>query len=316
MEGNKFQANKQNILEAQARLKAFIRETPLLQSSFHSELHLKAESLQVTGSFKVRAAFNQILLLSEERRRQGLVTSSSGNFAQAAAYAAKQLGLSAKIVMMKSAHPLKVERTKAWGAEVVPCEDRFEARDQKVAEIERGEGRTVIYPYDHPDAVYGNATAALEIFSQFPGASHLVVPVSGGGLIAGIALAAKLASKSIQVWGVQPAGSNAAYLSFQAGRPVSIDRAETMADGLTATKPGSLTFPLIQAYVDHVVTVGEETILQAVRHHFYEEKLVVEPSGAVPMAAVLEGKVPLEKTVLVLSGGNLHPEYLREPSST
>ncbi len=306
---------KSDLLEkAERTLHGIARHTPILHSSLADGLFFKAENLQLTGSFKVRPAYNQMAALSSQERRRGIVTSSSGNFAQGAAFAAGRLGASIKIVMMRSCNPLKVERTRKLGGEVVFCPDRFEARRETVARIARDEGRTVVHPYDHPLAVAGNGTIAREILGQFPEVEHIAVPISGGGLIGGIAWAAKLQKPSMKIWGVQPSGSNATFLSFRSGQRQAIERAETIADGLKVTQPGEITFPLIQRYVDEIVTVGEDTILKAVGDLLWEEHLVVEPSGAVTLAAVQEGKIPVEKTVCVLSGGNIAPEVLRRVS--
>lgn len=279
----------------------------MLPSQTEAEIFHKAESLQMTGSFKIRPALNQLLTLSPEDRNRGVVTSSSGNFAQGVAYAAHILGISAKIVMMRSSNPLKVERTRRWGGTVVFCGNRFEARAEKVREIERGEDRTSIHPFDHVHAIEGNATLGLEIVEQLPDLEQVVVPISGGGLISGVAFAVKSIRPAARVIGVQPQGSNATFRSFREGKAVSIEKADTLADGLTVTRPGKLTFPLIRHWVDDVVTVSEESIRRAVRHYLIEEKLVVEPSGAVPLAALLEGKIERRKTVVVISGGNLDP---------
>ena len=306
--------NIQQVLAARERLSGVIKETPLLQSAFHTELYFKTENLQVTGSFKIRAAFNQIAQLSVSERKGGVVTSSSGNFAQGVAYASKRLGVSATVVMMESSSPSKVERTQKMGAKVVFCENRFEAREEKVAEIQESEGRSPIHPYDHLSVVAGNGTITLEILEHFPEVENIVIPISGGGLISGVSFAAKTRKPEARMWGIQPRGSNATYLSFQARKIVSIDKAQTMADGLQVTRPGEVTFPMIRDYVDAVEVVEEESILCAVSHFLIEEKLVVEPSGAVGLAAVLEGKIPLSKTVLVLSGGNISPDLLRQAS--
>lgn len=310
--GAKFQINSEAIAEARRLLKPYLRLTPVLPSGLDPYLLYKTENLQVTGSFKVRTAFSQLLRLPADEARRGIVTSSSGNFALATAYAANRLGLSTKIVMMKSSNPVKIARTKRYGGGVVLCENRFEARAEAVAEIVRTEGRTEIAPYDHPFAVLGSTTLAAEIVEQSPEVENIVVPVSGGGLIAGIAAGAKLLRPGIKVYGVQPKGSNATYLSFEARDYRSIDKAHTVADGLMVTRPGKITFPLILQFVDDVVTVCEAAILQAVCHLHEEERLVVEPSGAVPLAAVMEGKVPRKNTVLVLSGGNIAPDVLRQ----
>ena len=302
--------NRGEFMEARERLSTVARVTPLIRSKLDSGLHFKAENLQVTGSFKIRAAYNQMVQLDQEQRDRGIVTSSSGNFAQAVAYAARMLGLSAKIVMMENSNPMKVTGTRRWGGEVVFCESRFEARDRTVERIRQEDGRSTVHPYDHSAAVAGNGTAGMEILEQLDQVENVVVPISGGGLISGIAMAVKERKPSVKVWGVQPRGSNATYRSFQEKEPVALDRADTVADGLTVTRPGSLTFPLILRYVDGVEMVEEDSILYSVGHLMGEEKLVVEPSGAVPLAAVLEGKVPLRNTVLVLSGGNMGQEIM------
>ncbi|MFB3903950.1 MAG: threonine/serine dehydratase [Acidobacteriota bacterium] len=313
--GPKFQIDREAVSETRTLLEPYLRLTPVLASGFDPQVVYKAESLQVTGSFKIRTAFSQLLRLSPAEARWGIVTSSSGNFALATAYAANQLGLSVKVVMMESSNPVKVARTRRYGGEVVLCADRFEARTETVAQIVRSEGRTEIAPYDHPFAVLGSATIAAEIVDQYPDVANIVVPVSGGGLIAGIAAAVKLLRAGVRVWGVQPKGSNATYLSFQVRDYRGIERAHTVADGLMVTRPGKVTFPLILQYVDDVVTVCEAAILQAVSHLHEEDRLVVEPSGAVPLAAALEGKVPRKNTVLVLSGGNIAPAVLRQALS-
>ena len=299
-----------DVRDAEKRLVPYVRRTPVLQSVQWPKIFFKAESLQPTGSFKVRAAFNQMLLLSESERRRGVVTSSSGNFAQATAYAGHLLGISTKIVMMESANPIKIAGTHRWGGEIVFCEDRFEARQEDVTRVQQVEKRTLIHPFDHPAGVAGNGTAALEILEQCPDVQDVVVPVSGGGLLAAVAFTMKSIRPSARVWGVQSRGANAAYLSFQQGRLCSIDRADTIADGLTVTRPGDWTFPLIQAYTDQIVQVTEESIRQAVQLLWNEEKLVVEPSGAAGLAAVLEGQIEGPQTLLILSGGNLSPEFV------
>ncbi|RPI21527.1 MAG: threonine/serine dehydratase [Acidobacteria bacterium] len=308
----KFQIDTTAIAEARKLLAPYIRTTPVLPSTFDSNVFLKAETLQVTGSFKVRTAFSQLLHLSAEAASRGIVTTSSGNFAIATAYAGHRLRVSTRIVMMRSANPVKMARTKRWGGEIAPCDDRFEARAEVLAEIVRNEGRTEIAPYDHPHAVLGSTTLGAEIVEQFPEVENIAVPISGGGLIAGVAVGAKTLKPRVRVWGVQPDGSNATYLSFKVRDYRQIDKARTIADGLGVTKPGQVTFPLILQYVDDVVTVSEAAILEAVRHLHEEERLVVEPSGAVTLAAVMHADIPRRNTVLVLSGGNIAPEVLKQ----
>jgi len=284
--------------------------TPVIPSRSIRGVYYKAESLQLTGSFKLRTAYNQIAGLTPEQTERGIVTSSSGNFAQGAAYAASLRRIPATIVMMESSNPVKVQKTRQFGAKVVFCEDRFEARQEMVDRIREEEGRTEIFPYDSENAVAGNGTVGLEILDQFQRVKHVVVPVSGGGLISGVALALKSLKPDTRIWGVQPENSNATFLSFQKGEPVPIEKAETVADGLQVIRPGRITFSLIRQYVDDIITVKESAILEAVRHFALEEKLIVEPSGAVTLAAELEGKVPADNTLCILSGGNIDPRLL------
>ncbi len=305
-----FQLHLEDFVAVQHRFRDLLRITPTLPSLSIPEIFFKAENLQLTGSFKVRTAFNQVDLLSSEGRQRGVVASSSGNFAQALGYACRTRGVSAKIVMMPSASPLKVQRTSRQLAEVVFCEDRFPARAEKVEQISREEGRVALHPYDTVAGIAGNGTIGLEILQQFPQVKNVVVPVSGGGLIAGIAHAIKLVRPDVQVWGVQPKLANSGFLSYLQKMIVSIDKARSIADGLAATRPGAHTFPLIVKYVDGFEQVEEDSILAAVKWFLEEERLVVEPAGAVPLAAVFEEKVPAEDTVLVTSGGNVSPELL------
>lgn len=300
----------EKILEAQRKLRGIASLTPVIVSNHFQGLFYKAENLQKTGSFKIRAAYNQVVSLSVEELNRGIVTSSSGNFAQGAACAASLMNTSAKIVMMSNSNPIKVRKTREMGGEVIFCENRFEARQEMVNKIKESENRTEIHPYDTESVVAGNGTIGLEILDQLPGVQNVVIPISGGGLISGIAFAIKSLKPAVKIWGVQPLLSNATYRSFQEGRPISIEKARTIADGLQVTSPGKITFPLVQKYVDDIVTVEEETILQAVKDLILDEKLVVEPSGAVPLAAQIEGKVPSNNTVCVLSGGNIDPRVI------
>ena len=294
------------------RMTPYVRQTPLLPSGLASGLYLKAENLQHTQSFKVRAAAGQILSLSQASRSMGLVTSSSGNFGQAAAFVCNQLEIPLTVVMERTSNPHKIALTKDWGAKVVFCESHPGARQQMVHEIGGELDRTEIHPYDHQNAVLGNASLGLEIFEQLPQIQNIIVPISGGGLISGIAHGLKIVAPNAKVWGVQPEGANAAYLSFQSGKVCELERIETLADGLRAHSPGTLNFKMIQAYVDEIRLVSEESILDSVKSLLHFEKLLVEPSGAITVAAVVDGTVPADGTVAVLSGGNIDPALLLE----
>ncbi len=300
----------QMLREARELLSQYIKQTPILPSHSVPGLWLKAENLQITGSFKIRTALNQLLRLTREQREKGIVTSSSGNFAGGVSYASSILGISAKIVMMESSNPAKVEKVLRYGAEISFCGNSFRERQDRVKEIEESEKRTVIYPFDHTDAIMGGATVGLEIIEQCRQVKQVIVPVSGGGLISGIALSFKLLDPRISVIGVQPEGSNATALSYQQKKRITLEQSNTIADGLTVTEPGKVTLPLIRELVDEMVTVSEESIRQATSQLIFQEKLLAEPAGAVPLAAVLEAKVPLQNSVAVISGGNISPEFL------
>ena len=310
MPNNEFRLSR--LKEVRERLRPLVVRTPCLPSSHFAGLYHKAENLQITGSFKIRTAFSQMLRLTPDERQAGVVASSSGNFAQGVAAVAARLGISSKVVMMENSHPLKVERARTLGAEVVFCANQIEARERVTKEIQRREGRSLLHPFDHIQALYGNGSIGLEILEQVPRVRLVVTPISGGGLIGGVSAALKMLRPSVKVWGVQPKGSNATYLSFRKNRRCSVAKAQTIADGLRVTRPGALPFAMIQRFVDRVVVVEEESILKAVRHYFEQARLVVEPSGAVPLAAVMENQVPTDKTVLLVSGGNLEPSLLSE----
>jgi threonine dehydratase len=306
----KFQLDPDEVAGAREHLYPHIRVTPILRSTYDPEVVFKAENLQVTGSFKIRSALMQTLSLAEEAARRGLVTSGCGNFALATAWASQRLGLSAKIVMPRSSSGLKIDRVKSWGGEIVFCDDQSEAASSAVSNIVRAESRTAIEPSDDQLAIVGDATIGLEILEQYPQVENIAVPIGGGGLISGIASITKALKPSIRIWGVQPEGSNAAYLSFKAKAQRKVERPQSVADGLTVARLGDVTFPLVLDCVDDVVTVSEESILCAVRRFAEEERLIVEPSGAVTLAAALEQKVPRQRTVLIISGGNVSNEMI------
>lgn len=282
-----------------------VLKTPVLPSP---QGWVHAESLQTTGSYKLRAAFHVLQSLTPEERRKGAALTSSGNFAQAFAYAGKALGIPTVVVMQEGASSFKMERTRNYGAELVLCEHRFEARFEALKKLQEERGITAIDHMEDERVIYGHATVALDLLDQVKPPAVLV-PVSTAGLLAGVALAVKLTDPSIRVIGVQPAKANATALSFQAGRVTAIARAESQCDALSASRPGNLPFALVQQYVDDVVTVSEEAISEAVRYLATEAKLVVEPGGAVGIAALRSGVVKAPAAA-ILSGGNLDPQRL------
>jgi threonine dehydratase len=273
-----------------------------------SGLSLKAESLHPIGAFKIRGAFNAILTLGEEERRRGVVAHSSGNHAQAVAYAAKILGIRATVVMPDTSSRLKMEATKRWGAELVLCSPYGNARAEVTADIAREHGYVVIEPYDSAAIMAGTGTIGLEILTQKPDVQFIIVPVSGGGLIGGLSAAIAQSRSAIRVIGVEPELADDAAQSFRAKRIVRVppeDTIRTIADGLRVSQLGRLPWINIQAFVSDIVTVSEDAIRAAMRRIATEAKLVAEPSGAVALAGALALDMDPFRTVAVISGGNV-----------
>jgi threonine dehydratase len=305
------------IRTAAEAIKPFIHETPLLparelSSACGCRAFLKAENLQVTGSFKIRAAMNSVLNLPS-KNINGVIASSSGNFAQALAYAGSRLGIPVTIVMEQRSSPLKVARTRQYGAEVVFCENNFPSRDRTVQQLREERGLVPLHPYNLPEVIAGNGSIGLEIHRQLPDVEMILVPVSGGGIISGIATAMKGLRPSVKIVGVQAETSNAAYLSFKRGEIVTLESPVTIADGLRAS-PKDITFAHIQKYVDDFVLVSDDAIKQAVIFLLENDRLLVEPSGAVGVAALLSGKLQAEgkNVVAILSGGNVSLDAVQE----
>jgi threo-3-hydroxy-L-aspartate ammonia-lyase len=299
---------------ARQRLPPEIVRTPLLPCPALHEGSplLKAESLQVTGSYKARAAYTVLASLDPAARQRGAVLASSGNFAAAFAFMGRLLGVPTAVVMMRKTAAYKVERTRRLGAEILFCEDRWEAREELLARLETERGLTVIHHYEDPRVIAGHGTIGLEIVDDCPEVALVLVPVSSGGLLAGVAAAVKARRPSARVIGVQPEGADAMARSLEAGRVLSIPEAQTMCDALVATHPGELPFRHAQRHVEYVARVSESEIAGAVRFLAAEAKLVVEPGGAVTTAALLSGRVSLADgpTVALVSGGNIAPDRL------
>lgn len=273
---------------------------------------LKAESLQVTGSYKSRAAFTVLSRLEAAARQRGAALASSGNFAAAFAFMGRLLGIPTAVVMMQRTAPYKVERTRALGAEVVFCEDRFEAREEALDRLERERGMTVIHHFEDPIVIAGHGTIGLEIVDDCPDVALVLVPVSSGGLLAGVAAAVKARRPTARVVGVQPEGADAMARSLEAGRVIGIPEARTMCDALVAARPGDLPFRHAQQYVEQVIRVSEAEVARAVRFLAAEAKLVAEPGGAVTTAALLAGRVQTGAgpTAALVSGANIAPDQL------
>jgi threonine dehydratase len=307
-----------DIQAARERLEGKLVVTPCTPSGAFTDLFrgsawFKFENLQRTGSFKERGALNRMLLLSEADRERGVIAASAGNHAQGVAYHAGRLGIGATIVMPERTPLIKVSNTESFGARVVRHGSGYDDAMREALRIQAQEGQVLIHPFDDPEIIAGQGTIGLEILEQCPEADAVVVPVGGGGLIAGVACALKESRPSIRVIGVEAERLPAALRSREAGRLVTVPPAETIADGIRVQRMGELTQPLIERYVDDLVTVSEEEIARAVLLLLEREKTVAEPAAATALAAVVGGTVPrLEgrDVVMVLSGGNIDVNLL------
>ena len=307
-----------DIKGARNALPSVVRRTPILPLApescdiGHEKLFLKAECLQVTGAYKVRAAFNVIRCLSEVERKRGIVLASSGNFAQAFAFAGAQLGVSVVVVMLDQTSSNKVLATQELGAEVVFCGRDALNRQPTVEAIAGDRGIPSIDTWEYPPVIAGHGSIGLEIIEDAPEVEQILVPVSSGGVAAGIATAVKLSSPRIRIIGVQPEGANAYFLSRKAGKPVTLNHWDTIADGLSARFPGVYPFHHLQEYLDDVVLVSEKDIAASFRSLLYRGKLLVEPAGAVAAAAFFSGKVDQDRTtVAAVTGGNVTAETVQ-----
>ena len=306
---------------AEANVSVIIKETPLLHSSYLSELtggqvYLKAENLQRTGAYKVRGAYNRMSKLSAQERKRGVVAASAGNHAQGVALAASKLGIKATIFMPIGASLPKVQATKGYGAEVVLVGATFAECLKAAQEFSAKKNAVFIPPFDHIDVVIGQGTVGLEIMKELPDVDNIVVAVGGGGLAAGVAVAAKLAAKAngrkVKVYGVQSEHAAPYVVSLKKGKLTEIQTTPTIADGIAVSKPGRIPFELIKKNIDKVVTVSENEIAEAILVLLERAKQVVEPAGAVGIAALISEKLKLKgKTVVILSGGNIDPLLLQ-----
>jgi len=278
--------------------------------------HLKLENEQPIGAFKIRGAYNAIRKLDGAARKRGVITFSSGNHGQAVAYAAKQFGVRAVIVMPETAPAVKVEGVKRWGGEVVLAGRTSEDRRTKAEELAAREGLAIVPPFDHADIVAGQATVALEIVEQLPEVETVLVPVGGGGLISGVVTGLAAAGSRAKVWGVEPAGAPKLKRSLEAGAPVRLERTGSIADGLITLNVGAIPFAELERHKERlrgVVLVDDDSIRDAVQFLWRTCRLAVEPSGAATTAALLSGAVrPSGVTVLIVSGGNVDRALLED----
>lgn len=304
----------EDIRDAARRLHGSVVRTPLIPADWGDPDHplwIKPESLQVIGAFKVRGALNAVGRIDAAVRSRGVVAYSSGNHAQAVAYAAARFGIAAHIVMPEETPDIKVRKTRALGAQVVLC--GAGQREVVAAELVEKTGATMVPPFDHPDVIAGQGTAGLEIAEDLPEVANVLIPVSGGGLASGIGTAVKALCPQAQIFGVEPELAADTAAGLRAGHRVSMTIAErnrTIADGLRS-EPSELTFAHLQRVLTGVLTVSEDEIRSAVRELVFKAHLVSEPSGAVALAAYRRHPLPPGRTVIILSGGNVEPATLR-----
>ena len=299
-----------NVYKASHALKGVARKTDVIYAPKlrpGTELYLKTENLQTTGSFKVRGAYYKMTRLSKEEKERGVIACSAGNHAQGVALAAQKNGIKSVICLPDGAPISKVEATKSYGAEVVLVEGVYDDAYQRALELQEEKGYTFIHPFNDEDVIAGQGTIALELIEQVHDADAVIVPVGGGGLISGIAYALKTLNPKIKVYGVQAAGASAMKNSMEKGELDELKSVSTIADGIAVKKPGTLTYELCSKYVDKIVSVTDDEISAAILALMEKQKLVTEGAGASPVAAVMFNKVDVkgQKVVCVLSGGNI-----------
>lgn len=303
------------IYHAAFTLKDAVRKTDLILApalSTENQIYLKTENLQMTGSFKVRGAYYKISQLSQEEKAKGIIACSAGNHAQGVALAASKNNIPSLICMPDGAPISKVEATKSYGAEVCLVSDTYDDAYNKAVELQQEKGYTFIHPFDDVDVIAGQGTIGLEILDQLDDVDAVVVPVGGGGLISGVAAVIKQLKPQCRIYGVQAAGAASMYQSVLAHEKRELKSVDTFADGIAVKVPGDNTYELVNKYVDEMLTVTDDEIAAAILTLMEKQKLVAEGAGAVPVAAVMFGKIPLKgkKVVCVVSGGNIDVNIL------
>ena len=299
------------VYKASTVLKEVIRETDMISApklNKSCNVYLKTENLQVTGSFKIRGSYFKISQLTDEEKKNGVIACSAGNHAQGVALAATKNGIKSTICLPDGAPISKVEATKRYGAEVCLVKGVYDDAYKKAIELKNEKGLTFIHPFDDPDVIAGQGTIGLEILTQLPSADVVVVPIGGGGLISGIAYTIKKLKPNCKIYGVQAAGAPSMEQSIADGEIETLDGVNTIADGIAVKTPGNLTYDLCQKYVDGIVTVTDDEIALAILTLLEQQKLIAEGAGAVPVAAVMNGKIPDiegKNVVCVVSGGNI-----------
>ncbi len=308
-----------DVLAARARISDAVRQTPVLTSTRLGDragvnLYLKAESLQKTGSFKVRGALNRLRSMSPEELSRGVVTVSAGNHAQGLAWAARIVGTRCTVVMTSKASQTKIAATRGYGAEVILVDGPIHEAFATAARLEQEQGLINVHGFDDPWIIAGQGTVGLEIVEQVPEVDVVVCPVGGGGLISGVAIAAKSGDRPVRVYGIEPEGASAMRQSWDTGEAVQLEAVNTIADGLAPPMAGKITYPLTKQYVDDIILLNDDEIIAGLKDVMTNAKLYVEPSGAAATAALLAGKVPVnegETVVSIVSGGNFDLDKLK-----
>ena len=295
---------------AKKRVDEVILETRLIHSDAFSEecgndVYIKPENLQKTGAFKIRGAYNKIMKLSDEAKQKGLIASSAGNHAQGVAYAAKKLEVKATICMPAHTPLIKVDATKAHGADVVLYGEVYDEAYAKAVELQKSEGYTFVHPFDVEDVMEGQGTIALEILDELPDADYILVPIGGGGLISGIACAAKQINPAVKIVGVEPEGAASALAAIEDDEVVRLSEVNTIADGTAVKEIGAKTFEYIKKYVDEIITVNDYELMEAFLMLVEKHKLVAEGSGILALAGLKKLHCKRKKVVALISGGNI-----------
>ncbi|WP_298970858.1 threonine ammonia-lyase [uncultured Fusobacterium sp.] len=303
-------AKLEDFVKAKEKLSKVLLETHLIHSPIFSKesgnvVYIKPENLQKTGSFKIRGAYNKISNLTEEEKKRGVIASSAGNHAQGVAYGARELGIKAVIVMPKSTPLIKVESTKQYGAEVVLYGDVYDDAYKKAKELEEKESYVFVHPFNDEDVLDGQGTIALEILNELPETDIILVPIGGGGLISGIACAAKLIKPDIKIIGVEPEGAASAREAIKENKVVELKEANTIADGTAVKRIGDLNFEYIKKYVDEIITVSDYELMEAFLLLVEKHKIIAENSGILSIAATKKLKEKNKKVVSIISGGNI-----------
>ena len=297
-------------MEARERLGTVIEKTKLIHSTVFSEesgndIYIKPENLQKTGSFKIRGAYNRIAKLTEDEKNRGVIAASAGNHAQGVAFGAQKLGIKAVIVMPKHTPLIKVEATRKYGAEVILHGDVYDDAYNKAKELQAEYGYTFVHPFDDEDVIEGQGTIALEVLEELPDAEIILVPIGGGGLISGVAAAAKMKNPQIKIVGVEPEGAASAVAALENNEVVELSEAVTIADGTAVKKIGNTTFDYIKKYVDEIVTVSDYELMEAFLLLVEKHKIVAENSGILSVAGLKKLNVKGKKIISILSGGNI-----------